>query len=381
MTRRGPAGALPAADEALVQQRPDGVRVCARNVLERVDAASAAERRERPEHPLLLVPEQAVRPVDGGLQRAMPLLGRPPRSEEVEVAAEPLTELADREQRRTCCSELDREREVVELPAQRRQFGDIGERRIELARPRDEQLDGVALVHPGYRNDVLAGQREALAARDAEPRAGHRGDQGDRVGDRGQEVLGVVDHDQELPAPEALGECAPRGLGARRRRAAPARSVAGTCNGFSSDASGTHTTPSGNASATPAAACSDSRVLPIPPGPVSVTSRTFSRSEQRGDLLDGILAPDEGGRRHRQIRPVERAQRREAGVAELVQAHRGRQVLETVLAEIDDVTGHMHPRRVRQDDLPAVRDAGDPCGAVDIEPDVAVAPRPAPCPA
>ena len=43
-----------------------------------------------------------------------------------------------------------------------------------------------------------------------------------------------------------------------------------------------------------------SRVLPMPPGPVRVTSRTSGRLEQRRHLGDVVLAPDQRRRRHRQ---------------------------------------------------------------------------------
>ena len=57
-----------------------------------------------------------------------------------------------------------------------------------------------------------------------------------------------------------------------------ARAIAGTTSaGFVMVPSGTNHTPSGNSSARPAATCSASRVLPVPPGPVSVRSRVVPR--------------------------------------------------------------------------------------------------------
>ena len=41
-----------------------------------------------------------------------------------------------------------------------------------------------------------------------------------------------------------------------------------------------------------------------------------------------------------------------------------------MLAEIHHLACEMCPRRVRQHDLPAVRDAGDPCRTVHVETDV-----------
>ena len=267
----------PAADEALVQQRSDRVRVRPATC----SSASTCSRRgtsSAPEDPLLLVPEQAVRPVDRGLERAMPPLGRPSRLQEVEVAAESLTRAR---RRRRASSVLPRARaraEVVELSAQRRNSATSANAGSSW-RARATNNSTASLSFIPASEHVLARQREALAARDAEPRAGHRGDQCDRVGDRRQEVLGVVDHDQDPAAPEALDEYG-RGLAHGADVQAPARSS----EARATDPRVTPAAPSrrhrGTPSATPAAACSDSRVLPIPPGPVSVRRRTFSRPEQ-----------------------------------------------------------------------------------------------------
>ena len=58
------------------------------------------------------------------------------------------------------------------------------------------------------------------------------------------------------------------------------------------------------------------------------------RANERPGLLELALASDERGRLDRQVRPIERPQRREVLVAELVQALRRAQVLEAMLAEV-----------------------------------------------
>ena len=78
-------------------------------------------------------------------------------------------------------------------------------------------------------------------------------------------------------------------------------------------ASGTNQTPSGMAAMTSPATASDSRVLPVPPGPVSVSSRVRDEQvDRRGDLVP----PDERGELRRQVvgRRVERPQRREVAL-------------------------------------------------------------------
>ena len=82
-----------------------------------------------------------------------------------------------------------------------------------------------------------------------------------------------------------------------------------------------------------AAACNASRVLPVPPGPVSVSRRDRRRSAARPPPR-APLAPEEGRRRDGQVRAVQRREGRKVAVSELVDALWRGQVLEPVLAEI-----------------------------------------------
>ena len=66
----------------------------------------------------------------------------------------------------------------------------------------------------------------------------------------------------------------------------------GTRSGSVTGASGTNHAPSGYRSTQSPASASDSRVLPVPPGPVSVSSRVRSRSADRAVDLG---PPDERG--------------------------------------------------------------------------------------
>ena len=80
--------------------------------------------------------------------------------------------------------------------------------------------------------------------------------------------------------------------------------------GSRSGAIPTHHRPSGNVSAASAAACSASRDFPVPPGPVSVSSRAPSRRSATTSSTS-CVAPEERGRGHRQVGAEEALERRE----------------------------------------------------------------------
>ena len=107
-----------------------------------------------------------------------------------------------------------------------------------------------------------------------------------------------------------------------------------TSPGSRREASPTQKTPSGYSSATSAAAWAASRVLPEPPAPVKREEASPPVREQGAHLLQLALAPEEGRRRHGQVRLVERGERRKLLLAELVQALRRRQVLQPMEPEV-----------------------------------------------
>ena len=93
-----------------------------------------------------------------------------------------------------------------------------------------------------------------------------------------EQVLEVVEDEQQ----PLLGEEALEALGERNaRRVSLSPSVCAivgrTSAGSAIGASATKNTPCGKSSTSSAAAWSASRVLPVPPGPVSVSRRTSSR--------------------------------------------------------------------------------------------------------
>ena len=143
--------------------------------------------------------------------------------------------------------------------------------------------------------------------------------------------------------------------------------------GSRSAASETHQTPSGTSSATSAAACSASRVFPVPPGPVSVSNRTSSRRSRPTTSSSSRSRPRNGVAGTGRFVWYSVFRRGKSRVAELEQALRRREVLQTVLAEVaNGLAGDEVARRLRQEHLPAVPGGGDPRRAVDVDPDVAL---------
>jgi hypothetical protein len=97
------------------------------------------------------------------------------------------------------------------------------------------------------------------------------------------------------------------------------------------------------------------------------------RVDQREHLGQFASAADERRWLHRQVRPVDRLQRRELLLADLVEALRRCEVTEPVHAEVAQAI-HMHEisRRLRQQNLTAVAGSRNPRGAMQIDPDVSL---------
>ena len=112
--------------------------------------------------------------------------------------------------------------------------------------------------------------------------------------------------------------------------------------------------------------------MPLPPGPVSVTSRTSRRRSSLDDLLDLAFAPEERRRRDRQVRLVQRLERREVFRAELEETLGRTQVLQPVEAEVAHIDAGEVGGRLGQEHLPTVPGRGDPRSSVHVEPDVAL---------
>ena len=111
------------AEQALLEQRLERVQVGVADGLGSLEDAAVGEDGEPAEEPSLVVGEEVVRPGDRRPQRLLPRVRVAEASQQVEALAEPLEDLRRRERPRTRGGELDRERQVVEAPAE---LGDLG---------------------------------------------------------------------------------------------------------------------------------------------------------------------------------------------------------------------------------------------------------------
>ena len=162
-------------------------------------------------------------------------------------------------------------------------------------------------------------------------------------------LLEVVEHEQQLPLADVLGEAV---LGAERLgdRLRDERGVAERREADPEDARL-------EARDELAAASIASRVLPVPPGPVSVTSRAPS-SIRASTSASSRSRPTKELAGPRQVRVRDRLQRREAAVAELEDRDGLVDVLEPVLAEVGEpVASTRAAPSPREHDLAAVAGA------------------------
>ena len=176
------------------------------------EVAPAREHRQPFEHPLLVVEEQFVAPVDHGPQRLLARQrGTRPAGEQPEPVVQPFADLREGKRAGARGREFDGERETVEAGAD---LGDhravvVGEfeRRARCVSPGDEEGHGVRRPERRYRPDGLTADAKSLAARgeDAQRRAATEQVFGD-LGRRGDHVLAVVEHDQELAVADQLGQ-------------------------------------------------------------------------------------------------------------------------------------------------------------------------------
>ena len=215
---------------------------------------------------------------------------RPPVSR-CETIIEPGRELFDPERIRPRRRQLDRQRDAVEMPANRRdRRGNAPVRRelrLRRARPRNEQPHGAvsqrvlrvlaALRRDGKRRHpvkplALCSQR--LAARRHHPRCRVGAKQCLGHARRGvDEMLAIVEHQQELLRGERVRDAFGRYNVPARSRPSAVATVAGTRSGSDSGASSMAQTPSANLGSRCRATSKPRRVLPIPPAPVRVTRR------------------------------------------------------------------------------------------------------------
>ena len=134
-------------------------------------------------------------------------------------------------------------------------------------------------------------------------------------------------------------------------------------------ARGTNHTPFGQSPIEVSAASRASLVLPVPPGPVSVTRGASERMSLNTSASSSARATKLIGGRI-EVRVRDRQERRKPAASELEQADRLVEVLQRVLTEIGRRRVHEAARGLAQQHLPAVACRHDPRGKVHVEPDV-----------
>ena len=124
----------------------------------------------------------------------------------------------------------------------------------------------------------------------------------DEVGDRGQDVLAVVEQEEALLRSETRDEDVRRHRSGAIGTARAAATVAGTSAASATGARSTQTIPSAKWSATPWARARARRVLPTPPGPVNVKRGTSSSRSRRPGAGTFCFPTDEPGAWNRERR-------------------------------------------------------------------------------
>ena len=327
-----PEALVAPADEALVDERLERVEVRVADRLGRRERAAADEDREPREDPLLVVVQEVVRPGDRRTQRLLAAdrrLGR--RCSRSRRSPEALDELPRREHARSRGGELDRQRQVVEAAAELLDRRRRPQRRERAA----EELDRVRLGERRHGVLDLAADAQQLAARHEQAQVRTRLDQPRELGRRVDHLLEVVEQQQQLALADVLAQARPSPRASARSSRARAR-----------DRAASRARPrrrrlrySGTSSA---AASSASRVLPEPPGPVSVTqARAVARATRAPRRARAparrTSSPAAAGSCWRSSSAAETA------AAELEDRDGLGEVLQPVLAEV----AHARPRRAR----------------------------------
>ena len=302
-------------------------------------------------------------PGDRRAQRPLPLRCRARAAGE---QRQPLLESFEQHRRRESLharsSQLDRERQAVEAPADLGDLAVCGKVGIDGQGTLHEEIDCFPLSQRIDGDLPLAVDVQRLAARD-EHRQVRTGS--DRLCDAGgclEQMLEVVQHEQQalvadrcrerVLRPERLSggrldEC---GIGERSERDPPHPAVVvvrGRCGSLQREPR-----------------------LAAATGPGQRHQPDVGAAQQGRNLVDLPLAAEERRRRNRKVRLVQRLQRREVFRPELEETLRRAQVLQPVQAEVADVGAGEVGRRLREQHLPAVAGGGDPRRPVHVEPHV-----------
>ena len=289
-----------AAEQAAVHEGGEDRKqiraVVGTNRLDGVDRAAAREHREPREQDALGLGEERVAPVERRAKRLLPArkIARA-ACEHVERLFEPLHHPRRRQQLAARGGELDRERQPVEPPADLR---DVPRTLLCRARRRDRRHAHAR--RRGERRRWRRAPRTSASRRGSAARSGGTGyscsprrRSGARLvastASRGAAASSsatsgaawsscskLSSSEQDAPVAQVLRERIGGGRSPSSTSSA-SRSSSASSAGSATGARSTKTAPSRSSAASSSATASASRVLPVPPGPVSVTRRTSSR--------------------------------------------------------------------------------------------------------
>ena len=351
--------------QARVDEHRDAVEVRGAHLFGGGEGERAREDGDAGQQPAGVLVEQVVAPLDRGSERSLALVRVPrPAREERQRRLEAVQEPLRPEELRARGRQLEREGQAVEAPADRLDGGIRPELGPDRSRALHEQDRGVARrqrLQPVLPLAVDVQRRPARhehaeAARGRE----HVGDRRSRI----EEVLEGVEHEQELAFAQEAGQVVGGADGLCDLRE-DELAVRQPDERHPEDAVVQGAVELGG----------DLEREPRLAGAAGPRHGEQPRTggEQGNELLHLALPSDERCRGDRQVRGVERAQRREVPFAELVQPLAADQVLEPMLPEVE----HGGPvdelaRRLGEDDLPAVGGRRDPRRPVDVHPHVAL---------
>ena len=326
----------PTLQHVLVEEPLEHVGVRPRDGLRCRNAGAAGEDGQAIEDGPLVIRQQVVAPGDRRAQGGLTRVRITPALQQVQPRRQPLEELFDREELQPRGGELQREGKPVEPLAHGLHVGARPDRDAARRGSGDEELHRVVGIHRGNRELLFRRDLHPFPARDEEGRTGRLRKELRDVGrDPREEMLGVVEHDEvSLPAEpsrQRLREWGLRLLGdlqgerdpgegevtvRERRERHPPDPVGEGLGRFGGGLEG------------------EAR-LPGPTGTGEGEERDVFLPERCGDRVHLVIAADERCGRHGEVRAVERPDRWEVSLAQLVDPLRGLQVLESMIAEID----------------------------------------------
>ncbi len=356
-------------EQAQVDERGESIELGVADLLRGGERGAAREDGESGEELLACRVEEVVAPLDRRAERALALRRvAGAAGQQGKSRVEALEEGVHAEQLRARRRQLDRQGKPVEPKA------DGFHRRIgrellpDRSRALHEQRRSITCRERLEPELSLAGHAQGRTTRHENPQRARRREEARDCGSAGEQMLEVVEEEEQLLAAEEGGKVVACADGLRELRGQQLR-VGEPRERHPEDAVALRADELGGDLEREAR-------LPGSAGPRDGEEASAVR-EQRDELLELLLAPDERERDHGQVGRIERPQRREVAGAELVQMLGSGEVLQTVLAEVANggVGGEELPGRLGDDDLPAVRGGRDPRRAVDVDPDVALVRR------